>query len=184
MSGTQMELLDALPMEVVFWAKRNCGAPLFQVDVGNLVSTPQGSGLNANAGGGGGGGGGAAVLVLVLPVMVLLPWWCCLWSCCNGGVLYNLGNSRLVFLYSCFKAVHSYISGDHCWGLITCPMIVDACIHINSGNLSHCYMVFDIIQRTPLRNNTPLCKIILCNDALYAIAICSNICAHAMQSST
>ena len=60
MSGTQMELLDALPMEVVFWAKRNCGAPLFQVDVGNLVSTPQGSGLNANAGGGGGGGGGAA----------------------------------------------------------------------------------------------------------------------------
>ena len=59
-SGTQMELLDALPMEVVFWAKRNCGAPLFQVDVGNLVSTPQGSGLNANAGGGGGGGGAAA----------------------------------------------------------------------------------------------------------------------------
>lgn len=60
MSGTQMELLDALPTVVVFWAKRNCGAPLFQVEVGNLVSRPQGSGLNANAGGGGGGGGGGA----------------------------------------------------------------------------------------------------------------------------
>ena len=53
-----MELLEALPMVVVFWAKMNCGAPLFQVEEGNLVSNPQGSG-NANAGGGAGGAGGA-----------------------------------------------------------------------------------------------------------------------------
>ena len=59
-SGTRMELLEDLPMVVVFWAKMNCGAPLFQVDEGNLVSNPQGSG-NVNAGvGGGGAGGGAA----------------------------------------------------------------------------------------------------------------------------
>ena len=58
-SGTRMELLEALPMVVVFWAKMNCGAPLFQVDEGNLVSNPQGSG-NANAGGGAGCAGGAA----------------------------------------------------------------------------------------------------------------------------
>ena len=58
MSGTRMELLEALPMVVLFWAKMNCGAPLFQVEEGSLVSNPQGSG-NANAGGGAGGAGGA-----------------------------------------------------------------------------------------------------------------------------
>ena len=53
-----MELLEALPMVVVFWAKMNCGAPLFQVEEGSLVSNPQGSG-NVNAGEGAGGAGGA-----------------------------------------------------------------------------------------------------------------------------